>query len=290
MTIPPLTLPSPVHVVGAAGRSGVALCRRLAEAGIAYVPVVRSAGRWRAQGLPGQVRLADLADAPALARALGDAALVVSCAHARHTPAILAATGPDCRYVLLGSTRRFTRWPDSHGTGVQAGETAFMASGRRGVMLHPTMIYGAQGEDNVQRLATLLRRLPVVPLPDGGKALVQPIYQEDITRCILAAMKLDWPGPRSLVIAGPAPLPYADFVRAVARAAGLPRPHIIPLPAALLIAAAPLTRLQHFLPHIDPAEIRRLQEDKAFPIDDMIATLDVRPISLEEGLARTFAA
>ncbi len=36
-------------------------------------------------------------------------------------------------------------------------------------MLHPTMIYGAQGEDNVQRLARLLRRLPVVPLPGGGR-------------------------------------------------------------------------------------------------------------------------
>jgi nucleoside-diphosphate-sugar epimerase len=280
----------PVHVVGAAGRSGAALCRLLADQGIAYVPVVRSKARWRALGLPGERRVADLADPPALAQALGDAALVISCAHARHTPAILAATRAECRYVLLGSTRRFTRWPDNHGLGVQAGEAAFMASSRRGVMLHPTMIYGAQGEDNVQRLAALLRRLPVVPLPGGGRALVQPIYQDDVTRCVLAAMKLDWPGPRSMVIAGPTPLPYADFVRAVAHAAGLPRPRIVNMPARLLIAAAPLTRRLRFLPRIDPAEIRRLQEDKAFPIDAMLATLDVHPVSLEEGLARTFAA
>ena len=75
------------------------------------------------------------------------------------------------RFVFLGSTRTFTRWPDSHGGGVLAGEAAFRASGRPGVMLHPTMIYGAQGEDNVRRLAALLRRLPAVPLPGGGASL-----------------------------------------------------------------------------------------------------------------------
>ena len=91
-------------------------------------------------------------------------------------------------------------------------------------MLHPTMIYGAQGEDNVQRLAALLRRLPVVPLPDGGRALVQPIHQDDVTRAIRAALESCWQGPHSLVIAGPTPLPYADFVRAIAAATDQ-RPH-----------------------------------------------------------------
>ena len=82
--------------------------------------------------------------------------------------AVIEAAPPDARLVLLGSTRKFTRWPDAHGNGVLAGEAAFLASGRAGVMLHPTMIYGAQGEDNVQRLAALLRRVPIVPLPGGG--------------------------------------------------------------------------------------------------------------------------
>ena len=43
-------------------------------------------------------------------------------------------------------------------------------------------------------------------------------------------------GPRHLVIAGPEPVRYADFVRAVAAAAGLRRPRILPFPAAPLIA------------------------------------------------------
>ena len=273
-------------IVGASGRSGAALCRSMLADGLAWVPVVRSAPRWAATGLPGVPRVADLEDASLLA-ALRDARLVVSCAHARHIPAILAAAPQAERFVFLGSTRRFTRWPDAHGLGVQAGEAALRASGRAGVILHPTMIYGAAGEDNVQRLAALLRRLPLVPLPDGGRALVQPIHQSDVTRSLRAAMAVAWNGPEAVVVAGPAPLPYAEFVRAVAAAAGLRPPRIVPVPAGLLQAVAPLTRLPG-LPRIGADEIRRLGEDKAFAIDGMRRMLGIEPIALATGLALTF--
>jgi uncharacterized protein YbjT (DUF2867 family) len=274
-----------VHVIGASGRSGAALCRALAKGSVNFVPVVRNTDRWAATGLAGVPRIADLGDAAAVQSALQDAEKIVSCAHARHAPTIIAAAPPGARFVFLGSTRKFTRWPDAHGNGVRAGEAAFLASGRPGVMLHPTMIYGAEGEDNVQRLAALLRKIPFVPLPEGGRALVQPIHQADVTASIRAALATDWPSPETLVIAGPAPLAYADFVRAVAQAAGLPRPRILSVPAAPLRLAARLAGAMPFLPRIGPDEIRRLTEDKAFPIGPMLAHLGVTPRPLDAGLA-----
>jgi nucleoside-diphosphate-sugar epimerase len=273
-----------IHVIGASGRSGVQLCRAL---GGDAVPVVRDPARWAATGLPGAPRIADLADAAALRTALADARHIVSCAHARHAPTVIGAAPPEATLVFMGSTRKFTRWPDMHGDGVTRGEAAFLASGRRGVMLHPTMIYGAAGENNVQRLAALLKRLPLVPLPGGGRALVQPIHQDDLTRCIVAALDVPWNEPAALVVAGPVALRYADFVRAVARAAGLAPPRIVGVPAGLLMALAPLAARLPFLPSVSADEIRRLREDKAFDIGPMSATLGVRPIPLAEGLART---
>lgn len=277
---------SPVHVIGASGRSGAALCRSLLADGVPVVPVVRSAARWAATGLPGAPRLADLAGG-GLDVALADAMRVASCAHARHIPAILRAAPAGAAFAFLGSTRKFTRWPDAHGDGVLAGERAFLAAGRPGALLHPAMIYGAAGEDNVQRLAVLLRRLPVVPLPGGGRALVQPIHQDDVTRSLRAALDRTWPDPVALAIAGPEPLPYAGFVRAVAHAAGLAPPRIVAVPTALLLALSPITALP-FLPRIRPAEIRRLLEDKAFSIDAMRSRLGVDPLPLPAGLALTF--
>jgi nucleoside-diphosphate-sugar epimerase len=277
-----------IHVIGASGRSGAALCRALIAGGDTAVPVVRNGARWAETGLAGAPRLADLTDAAALRAALADAACVVSCAHARHAAAILAAAPAGARFVFLGSTRKFSRHRDAHGDGVRAGEAAFLASGRAGVMLHPTMIYGAQGEDNVQRLAKLLRRLPVVPLPGGGRALVQPIHQADVTASLLAALRRDWDGPQALVIAGPAPMPYNRFVRQVAYAAGIrPPPRIVGVPVGVLMAGAVLTWLPG-LPRVRFAEIRRLVEDKAFDVGPMREGLGVTPRGLAEGLAITF--
>lgn len=278
----------PVAVLGASGRSGAALCQALAAAGRTFVPVVRDAGRWSATGIGGIPRVADLHDRPALRQALDGAGRVASCAHARHAPAVLAAAPAGVPVILMGSTRRHSRWRDDHGDGVRAGEAALLASGRPGVILHPTMIYGAEGEDNVRRLAALLRRLPVAPLPGGGRALVQPIHQADVTRCLVTALSRDWDGPTAVTIAGPTSLPYADFLRAVCRAAGMRVPHVVPVPLAPLLLAAGLARLVPGLPKVRAAELRRLTEDKAFDIGPMRALLGVEPIPLDVGLSLTF--
>ena len=272
-----------VHIVGASGRSGTSLSAALRARGTGVIPVIRDP----AKGTGAEThRIADLTDPDALRAALAGATDIVSCAHARYAPAIIAAAPPEARLFFFGSTRKFTQWPDDHGNGVLAGEAAFLTSGRRGVILHPTMIYGATGENNVRRLAGVLARLPFVPLPNGGKALVQPVHQDDLTEAVLAALDRDWDGPHSLIVAGPAAISYADFVRAIATAAGLPPPRIVPFPAAPLIA---VTWLLRFLP-VGHTEIRRLLEDKAFDIAPARAALGFDPMPLHEGLARTFAA
>lgn len=278
----------PVHVVGASGKSGSALCRTLLAAGRTVVPVVRNLDRWAATKIATDPCIADVEICPSLRSALAGASIVVSCTHARHTSSILAATAPTARLVFLGSTRRFTRWPDAHGNGVIAGESAMMASGRSAVMLHPTMIYGADGEDDVQRLEGLLRRLPVIPLPDGGRNLVQPIHQYDVTRCIVSALDIDWQGPQAIIIAGPKPVSYVDFVRAIARAARLPPPRVVALPAWAMIAASPVTRIIPGIPAVGAEEIRRLLEDKAFSVSEMTSRLGVIPMPLDAGLLLTF--
>jgi len=276
-----------IAVIGASGRSGSALCRLLAAEGLHSVAVQRRSGGMPSQGLGTGPRIADLADAKALATALADATVVVNTAHARWTPQVIAAAPRDARLVLMGSTRRFSRWADSHGDGVRLGEAAFLASGRPGVMLHPTLIYSRDGNGDVQRLAKLLSRLPIAPLPGGGRSLVQPIHQGDVARCLVAAALHRWAGAETMVIAGPEPIAYRDFLRAVAEAAGLGAPRVLEVPAGLLRMLAPLSAVLPGVPRIDSAQIRRLTEDKAFDITAMRQRLGVVPIPLGEGLAET---
>ena len=284
---------STICVIGASGRSGSALCRQLIAQGRSVIAVVRSRGKLAPDlaEMCTAVRQADLTDPVALPIALEQADVVVNTAHARHLPAILLATRAPV--VALGSTRKFTRWLDDHGRGVLAGEAALKADGRPSILLHPTMIYGAQGEDNVQRLARLLEHLPIVPLPGGGRSLVQPIHQQDVTRCVVAAIDLilggKVSGPEVFVIAGPNAVPYRTFVRMILYFSGLGGRPIISLPAWFLIAAAHIMRHVPKLPTIAPEEIRRLLEDKNFDIAPMRERLGVNPMPLEIGLQSLLA-
>jgi nucleoside-diphosphate-sugar epimerase len=124
-------------------------------------------------------------------------------------------------------------------------------------------------------------------LPGGGRSLVQPIHQGDVARCLLAAALHRWEGAETMIIAGPEAIPYRDFLRAVAEAAGLSAPRVFGVPSSLLRMMAPLSAIMPGVPRIDGAQIRRLTEDKAFDIAPMRQRLGVVPIPLGEGLAET---
>ncbi|HEX6959722.1 MAG TPA: NAD(P)H-binding protein [Ferrovibrio sp.] len=282
-----MTMP-PIGLVGATGKLGRHVARRLLARGAAIIPIVRSPEKLPAE-LRTSARRIDLEQPETIGPALADIRVLVSCVHGRYGAALLAALPPDAqRIVLMGSTRIFSQVYDPNIARLKATVAALQASGIPGVMLHATMIYGADGENNLQRVAAYIKKLGVIPLPDGGRSLIQPIHVDDVAACLEAAVFRDEAIGDPIVIAGPAAMPYRDLILAVGDAIGK-RPLILPVPGALLEMAALATGLLPFLPRIKRAEIRRLAEDKAFPIDEMTRRLGVRPMSLTEGLRKTFS-
>ncbi len=276
---------APVAVVGAGGRIGSAVCRALIEAGFTAHAVVRS--RHRAHAVPQEAALTVAPDPPSQSRACADARSVICCAPAEAGTALLAALprpAPHC--VLLGSTRRYTRFPDPRADAVRALEAAFTASAVAGVLLHPTMIYGAAGENNVRRIAALAR-FGVIPLPGGGRSLIQPVHADDVARAVVAAVQRQAVAAEPIVVAGPEPLPYRDFVGAIARAAGK-RVRVLAVPIALATVLARVVSILPALPRVTHDEILRLTEDKAFDITPARRLLGFDPMPLEAGLALTF--
>jgi uncharacterized protein YbjT (DUF2867 family) len=278
----------PVHVVGAAGRIGQAVCRTLLALGTPVVPVVRDTRTWRETGLPGMARNADLLDAFSLRSALHDAVRVVSCASPHHTQAIVNATMPDTLLVLLGDARRYLHAPDRSGLMAMEGERVLLGSGRPGVMLHPTMIYGLGKRDPMQTLLRWMRRLPVLPLPEGGRVQVQPIALYDVMRAVLAALDRNWPQPMAFPIGGARSVPLAEFVAALAQAADVKMPPILALPRWLLPMLSPLGMLP-FLPQLSVDDLRNLAEDRSVETMSMLTRLGQRPLTLQEGLTALFA-
>src|SRR5689334_23096755 len=93
----------------------------------------------------------------------------------------------------------------------------------------PSIVY-----DHSDPWITLLRRfsfLPVLPVSGEGRAEFQPIWAEDVARCVVAALALGGDAAPRYELAGPETLSYDQMSDLVSRIAGRPRPLVhIPLP------------------------------------------------------------
>jgi uncharacterized protein YbjT (DUF2867 family) len=110
-------------------------------------------------------------------------------------------------------------------------EQAVLSSPLRTAVFAPSIVY-----DHSDPWITLLRRfsfLPVLPVSGEGQAEFQPIWAEDVARCVVGALdqERDADGlTRRYELAGPERLTYDQIADMVSRIAGRPRPLVhVPL-------------------------------------------------------------
>lgn len=282
----PSTPPKRIVIFGATGRVG----RLLVEAFMNEGKQLVTAGRRKTalDELPGETVVADLAAPAQIPRFVQAGDIVINAAHARFTEEIAKQCPQNiARLVVIGSTRYMTRFPDQKAAEVTSAARFLEASTLPWVLLHPTMIYGAEGENNVQRMATLIRRFHFIPLPNGGHSLIQPVHVGDVVASVVSAATKPGIDRETIHLGGPSPVSYADFLRAIAQANNT-WVRIVPLPAALIRLVARLTTVVPGIPAIKDAEVLRLLEDKNVGVSAMKKLLGVSPRSLKQGLNDTF--
>ena len=120
-------------------------------------------------------------------------------------------------------------------------------------IVRPTLIYGRVGpfvDANLTKLITLMRRLPLVPIP-AHSGLRQPIHASQLAAVVIELVRqmvvhgFDQSFPQFISLGGDSELNYADMLRALQGALppGDParRCCLLPLPTRLFYAsAAPL--------------------------------------------------
>jgi NADH dehydrogenase len=109
-------------------------------------------------------------------------------------------------------------------------EQAVESSPLQTTVFAPSIVY-----DHSDPWITLLRRfsfLPVLPVSGDGQAVFQPIWAEDVARCVVAALGVEEARGR-YELAGPETLSYDQMSDLVSRIAGRPRP-LVHLPLGLV--------------------------------------------------------
>ncbi len=273
-----------VTVIGATGTTGPYVVRGLIEAGHTVTALGRDALRLAKCDSRAARSVADITDPRALATALAGAEIAVALAPAVHLSATLDALPDTCGYIVAaGSIRKYSRFGDAAARAARRADAAMRASGRDGIVLDFSMIWGQPEDRTVNRILEMVRSWPAVPLPDGGRHTVQPIFIDDMVASIVAALERRPSGP-AIDVAGPAPIAYREMVRECAALVGR-RLRVVPVPALPFVACEAMAGwFGGSLPVL--GEFARMAEDKRIDVGPMKRRLGIEPIPFEEGLRR----
>lgn len=288
-----------ILVTGASGFTGGYVTPLLVEHGHEVMALARSEkAAVRAKEMDAEPVTGDLDDPESIDqafRASGAQALVnLASLGFGHAPTIVAAAEDAglSRAVFVSTTAIFTKLNAGSKSPRLAAEEAIKASALDWTIIRPTMIYGAPGDRNMWRLLQLLRRSRIIPVPDGGRGLQQPVHVEDLAQAIVVAVESPAAICNCYDIAGPEPLPFRQIVEQAGAAVGR-TPRLLPVPAKLIIAAlAALERTGRAGP-VKAEQIERLIEDKAFDIVPAQNDLGYAPRGYADGIrleAASFAA
>jgi uncharacterized protein YbjT (DUF2867 family) len=169
-----------------------------------------------------------------------------------------------------------------HRTKWQA-EELVRGSGLRHVIFRPSIINGPENVP-IRTLARLHRWLPAVPVFGDGRFPMQPVWIDDVALAFaLAAEREDLTG--TFEIGGLEVLTYEEFVRAIGRASGHPRP---PVHVPLLLVRATAAAFDVLGPAapITSDQLQMLTEGSTTPDNAIERVFEIEPLGFEEGLRR----
>ena len=275
-----------IIIIGASSGPGRLLYERVRDTGDQVLGIARSPRGLAPAEQNARFESTDAQDSKALAKLILPEDTLIHCSRPELLTGYLASSPKIKRLIALGSTRIYTRYPDDKQQRLKALEKAIWTSGIDSTLLHPTMIYGAPGLNNIERITRMARISPIIPLPDHGHALIQPIHAADVVNAICAALARSESIGKTITLPGGAPLTYKEFVELCIDASGQ-RSKVISLAYPLLSIGARISALIPGVPKISSDEVRRLLEDKDFDPRDMIDLLGVTPRNFSEGVNQT---
>lgn len=275
-----------IFLFGATGRVGQVLAEKIDDSGYPLVCVGRNTEILHV--LPGEHEVFDLKNKTNNTLSIQDGDVVINAAHASYTSSIIKMCPENVeKLIVIGSAMYLSRFPEIMADRVRAAAQVLENSKLNWVLLHPTMIYGAGGDNNVRRMAALIRRFHFIPLPGAGKALIQPIHVQDVAEAVVRAISKPNLHRKVIHLAGPAATSYCNFLHAIADASGS-WVKVVPLPVSLLRLVGSLARVLPGVPVVSDAEIVRLQEDKSVDTVEMEELLGLVSRPLDQGLVETF--
>jgi NADH dehydrogenase len=294
-----------VLVTGGTGFVGSALIPRLVTAGYAPRLLVRKPLS-TAPVPPVEVVVGDVTDARYVADILGSATAVIHLAAAtsagRLDPGVAyrlnvgaasalveACRRSGARIIVISTQHVYLPAPGLYGRTKRMADRIFLESGVPLTILRPSLVYGPGTRGVFVRLATLVRKLPVIPVIGSGQWRLRPLFLDDLVGVILDVLARPELAGRMYDVGGPDLVTYDELLSAICASMGR-RCRTVHLPLGLSFALA--WTLERILPTppLTTDNVRGAVGDAH--CDPRALERDLRPrlTPLAEGLKRTWPA
>ncbi|GGG14524.1 nucleoside-diphosphate sugar epimerase [Lysinibacillus alkalisoli] len=147
------------------------------------------------------------------------------------------------------------------------------------VIVRPTMIYGNDQDHNMHKLIRFLQCSRVFPMFGSGESTMQPVHVEDLAQAIYDIYQQKNIRNMDFDLSGGSVKTYKAIVQLIARE----------LNRSIVLCYVPLTWAQKivtWLPQsiIKEEQVKRLQEDKAYPHNKATQVFGYQPRSFEQGI------
>ena len=147
-------------------------------------------------------------------------------------------------------------------------------------LLRPTLIYGAAGDRNIERIAEHVRRFRVFPLVDRGRGLRQPVHAADLGAAAVAALLSPAAAGQTYDVAGGEVLTVREMVARTAAANGVRVYFLRVSRRSAEVALSALGGVPGF-PRVPPGAIERMTRDLVFDTRRASADFDFAPREFE---------
>ena len=168
------------------------------------------------------------------------------------------------------------------------GEAKIKASGIEYTIIRPSMIYGTERDRNMTRLLKYLSRYPIFPIFGDGKALMQPVYVQDLADGIVIAIdNPELTSSKEYNLCGPISISYMSLIKTACDIMGK-RVQLIHISHRMAFTLVGLAQKLPKFP-IKQEQVMRLAEDKAFDISLAQKELGYTPRGFSEGIREEVA-
>lgn len=290
-----------ILITGASGFIGGAVARALRERGHDLVLAVRSPETVRAAFPTAHVVACDFSawlDPADWTDALAGVDVVINCVgiiqqsglqrfealHARAPVALFrAARDAKVRHVIQISALGADEGAVScyHRT-KKAADDALLALGLDGVILRPSLVYGADAGSAA--LFRALAALPLTPLVGEGRQLVQPILIDDLVRAVVIEVESRAAGCPVIDAVGPEPITFRALLALLCDRFGLGRLRAVSVPPAAAMMLARLAPLFGSGP-VTAETVAMLQRGNAAAVEPFVMRYGFLPQRLDAVFA-----